>query len=135
MKKSIAFILGLSAFPALALAQTVTPQFAYTDRVIGQGQYYLGLAVTILMILMTVWFLISVFNFIREKDAAKMKDRKKQMINGLIGLFVAVAVWGIIRIASSIVGINDANNASPNLTCPPGYRPGTGVNAGICVRG
>jgi uncharacterized protein YacL len=105
MKKSIAFILGLSAFPALALAQTVTPQFAYTDRVIGQGQYYLGLAVTILMILMTVWFLISVFNFIREKDAAKMKDRKKQMINGLIVLLVSMMQTTLLQTLPVLLAI------------------------------
>lgn len=131
MKKALFVFLGVLASAAPVLAQ----DFTYPNRVINQGASYLTTAVTILMVLMTLWFLIAVFNFIREKEPAKMKDRKKQMINGLIGLFVAVAVWGIIRIAGSIVGINDANNAPVNITCPPGYRPGSGSTAGTCVRG
>ncbi len=118
MKKTLFVFLSALALPLVAAAQQFNP--TYVDRVVGVGQRWLGTAVTILMILMTIWFLWSVFKFIGEKDATKMKDRKKQMINGLIGLFVAVAVWGIIRIATNIFGINpDAQNFG--ITCPPGY--------------
>jgi len=70
---------------------------------------------------MTLWFLWAVFKFIGEKDPTKMKDRKKQVMNGLIGLFIAVAVWGIIRLAQNVFGLDGLNNA-PNPTCAPGYR-------------
>lgn len=117
MKKALFTFFSVLAVPVLTLAQ----DFRYTDKVINKGHTYLISAVTILMVLMTVWFLISVFNFIREKDPGKMKERRTQMINGLIGLFVAVAVWGIIRIAQNIVGVDTGNNGSVNITCPPGY--------------
>ncbi len=128
-----AFFSFLAGSAAVALAQG-TPDFTYTNRVINQGSAYLTTAITILMVLMTVWFLITVFNFIREKDPVKIKDRRKQMINGLIGLFVAVAVWGIIAIARNVTGTN--NSQTPNITCPPGYTPGlpNTAQAGTCVR-
>jgi hypothetical protein len=116
MKKATFIIGALSlAVPALAFAQN----FGYVDNVVGAGRYYLGVAVTVLMILMTLWFLWTVFKFIGEKDATKRKDRQKQMVAGLVGLFIAVGVWGIIRIATRVTGVDP--NASFGTTCPPGY--------------
>ena len=119
MKKIFTFgSLGLLLAPAVAMAQNV----GYVDFWVNNIQYYLTRAITIIMVVMTLWFLWSVFKFIGEKDPTKMKDRKKQMFNGLIGLFIAVAVWGIIRIAGRILGVDTVNtsNYQPGLTCPPG---------------
>ncbi len=132
MKYVLFALLGaFGGFVSVASAQN----FSYPNRVIQQGSSYLNTAITILMVLMTLWFLISVFNFIREKDPAKMKDRKKQVINGVIGLFVAVAVWGIIGIIRNVTGTN--TNTTPQITCPPGYRPGLPgtASAGTCIPG
>jgi cytochrome c biogenesis protein CcdA len=122
MKKYLPFSIGLSALvvPAVALAQ----KFGYVDNWVDQIQYYLRVAITIVMIAMTLWFLVSVFQFIAAKDATKQAEKKKQMINGLIGLFIAVAVWGIINIAGRILGVDTSgsgNDAPIGITCPPGY--------------
>ena len=122
MKKVLLTFIGSFMVPALALAQ----DFTYTNNVVRQAGSYLVTAVTFLMVLLTVWFLITVFNFIRAKEAEDVKKAKKQMINGLIGLFIAVAVWGIIRIAQNVTG-TDYRSGSPNITCPPGYTPVAGV--------
>ncbi len=129
MKKFIFSIPGVLALlvPAVASAQ----QFNYVNNFISQGRSWLITAVTVIMVLMTIWFLIAVFNFIREKDPTKMKDRRRQMINGLIGLFVAVGVWGIIRIAQTFFDINP-NQQAPSVTCPPGYTYNTVL--GSCAR-
>lgn len=119
MKKALFAFVSTLALPVIALAQNFNPR--YIDDVVRVGKGWLGTAVTVLMILMTLWFLWSVFKFIGEKDAAKMKDRKKQMINGLIGLFIAVAVWGIIKLASNIFGFTSTTNTAPAIACPPGY--------------
>jgi hypothetical protein len=116
MKKTIIIFAALAVLPAVALAQ----DFRYVDQVVGRGQYYLGVAVTVLMILMTLWFLWTVFKFIGTKDSKERVERRKQMIAGLIGLFIAVGVWGIIRIATKVSGVN--TDESFNITCPPGYR-------------
>jgi cytochrome c biogenesis protein CcdA len=124
MKKYVPFSFGLASLlvPVMTFAQT--PQFGYVNRWVDQIQYYLRVAITIVMIAMTLWFLVSVFQFIAAKDATKQAEKKKQMINGLIGLFVAVAVWGIIRIAGRILGVDTqgtGGDAPIGITCPPGY--------------
>ncbi len=129
MKKFTFLSLGISAVlaPALALAQ----QFGYVNNFITQGRSWLITAVTVMMVLMTLWFLWAVFKFIGAKEPADIATRRKQMINGMIGLFVAVGVWGIIKIAQNFFGIQ-GNDPAPYVTCPPGYFYNTTV--GSCVR-
>ncbi|MCC6198678.1 hypothetical protein IT401_00460 [Candidatus Nomurabacteria bacterium] len=118
MKKFIVALMSSFALPALALAQ----DFGYVDTAVSKFQQYLLWAVSILMIAMTVWFLWSVFRFIAAKDPKVAEERKHQVINGLIGLFLAVAVWGIIRIAQRVTGTQ--NSGTQSIVCPPGYKPG-----------
>jgi hypothetical protein len=126
MKKATFIILGSFAalvLPTLATAQIIrdTPvvRTGYIDSVVGAGRYYLGVAVTVLMVLMTLWFLWSVFKYIGEKDPKARLERRGQVVAGLIGLFIAVGVWGIIKIATRTAGVDP--NASFGITCPPGY--------------
>ncbi len=117
MKKAIFNVSALSALlvPAVAMAQN----FNYINTFVGQGLVYLRLAITVITILMTVFFLYNVLRFILAKEAADQGIYKRAMLNGLIGLFIATAVWGIIRLAGSITGV-DTNTGSPVVTCPPG---------------
>ena len=129
MKKTIFNVSALIAvlMPAtLAFAQT--PNFGYVDSVVSQGTTWLQDAVTILMIVMTLFFLWSVLRFIMNKDAAKTAELRGLMINGLIGLFVAVGVWGIIHLAGSVTGVNTTNpDQQSAITCPPGFAQVNGV--------
>lgn len=125
MKKAIFAFLGTFGIAGVALAQN----FTYTNRVINQAHSYLISAVTILMVLMTVFFLWAVFRFISNKEATKAADKKKLMWNALLGLFIAVAVWGIIAIAQRITGTDSIG--TPNIVCPPGYH----ASGGVCVPG
>ena len=131
MKKTIFNVSGLTALllPAIAFAQQAN--FNYVNSWLNQGLYWLRLSITVIMILMTIFFLVNVLRFIMNKDPSKAADLRKIMINGLIGLFVSVAVWGIINLAGSITGINTttSGNQSPGVTCPPGlsYNSGTGT--------
>lgn len=117
------FVLGLSA-PLVAFAQNA----GYVNYWLDTGTDWLGRAITIIMVLLTIWFLISVFRYIAEKQPDKLKEKRQVMLNSLIGLFVAVSVWGIIRIAQRVVGTQNNNNA-PQIVCPPGSR---NIN-GSCV--
>ncbi len=129
MKKAIFNVSALSALfvPAVALAQN-TPNFTYVDNIVRKGTDYLQLSITIITILITVYFLWNVLRFVMAKDPADQTAYKKAMINGLIGLFVATAVWGIIRLAGNLTGV-DTTRTSPDLTCPPGlvYDPQIGT--------
>lgn len=120
MKKSVLFTIALTALmviPAVALAQN----FTYVNNWLNQLLYWLRLAITVVMIAMTLWFLVTVFQFIRAKDPKDQEERKKQMWNGMLGLFISVAVWGIIRIAGNVLDIDVSNTQrTPGVTCPPG---------------
>ncbi len=102
--------------PLLALAQDTT----YVDTWIRKATGWLSQAITVIMVLMTIWFLIGVFRYVAEKDPGKLADKRKTMLAGLIGLFVAVSVWGIINIAGSVFGTRNAQQSQ--ITCPPGTR-------------
>lgn len=122
MKKSaLASFATMLLVPALALAQQFNPQYA--EDVIRTGRSWLSLSLTVIMAIMTLYFLINVFRYISEKDAAKLKDRRTVMINGLIGLFVAVSVWGIVRIFGNLTGTTGYGSTDVNQTCPPGTIP------------
>jgi hypothetical protein len=55
-----------------------------------------------------LFFLWGVMKFIMASDSAKKEEGKKFIINGLIGLFVMTALWGIISIAGGILGTNNS---------------------------
>ena len=114
-------LIGAATFfmPLVALAQI--PNTSYIDFWIGRGKEWLNMAIVIIMVLMTFFFLLKVFQFISAKDATKQAEKKKEMFNALIGLFVAVSVWGIIGLVGRITGIGQGNAINSQPTCPPGY--------------
>jgi hypothetical protein len=130
MKKAIFNGSALTALlvPALALAQG-TPNFNYVNSWLNEALYWLRLSITIITILMTVFFLYNVLLFIINKDPGKTADLRKAMINGLIGLFISVAVWGIIRLAGSITGVDTTSSSQETtITCPPGLTYNTATS-------
>ena len=139
MKKSVFASFGTALLvPALALAQftpvttTGTPNTAYVDTWLTKAIGWLSQSITIIMVLMTVWFLINVFRYVQEKDPGELKDKRKTMVSGLVGLFIAVSVWGIIQIAGSVFGTRNAT--TPGLTCPPGTQVDSTGNCRIPTR-
>lgn len=119
----ISSVLSLGAallVPAMAFAQNFQP--TYINQVIKSGAGWLNTALTVIMVLMTLFFLISVFRYIAEKNPDELAKKRKVMLNGLIGLFIAVSVWGIVRIAGNIFGTS-YNSGPVDTVCPPGMRP------------
>ena len=53
-----------------------------------------------------VVFLWGVFKFIRSSEQKDKQESKQFIFMGLIGLFVMVSVWGIIKILNTTLGIN-----------------------------
>ena len=128
MKKST--LLLSSAFTALVLPAIASAQnFFYISNWIGNIKVWLSQAVTIAMILITLFFIVSVIRYIRAKDAADVEEKRHLMIQSLIGLFVAVSVWGIIGLAGAILGTDNYYGNNPTSIC----RPGTTNVAGKCI--
>lgn len=72
-----------------------------------------------------VVFLWGVFRVISADDLKKKQEGQKVIWYGILGLFVMVSVWGIIRIFSNILGID--SSVVPRLqTTPPASTSTTG---------
>lgn len=52
-----------------------------------------------------LFFLWGIFKFMRASDAKSKQESQKLIWWGLIGLFVMVSVWGIIKILGTTLGI------------------------------
>jgi hypothetical protein len=95
------------------------PQTGQLDTLVGKVLGYAQQAITFLMLLATIWFIIIVIQLIMAKDGTVRKEKKAQLKWAVIGLAIMVTVWGIIRFAASTLGIS-TNSAGINVPCPPG---------------
>lgn len=120
MKKIFA-ALALFFAPVLASAQWFqnNPNASYIESLFGGARSILGLVVPILVTLATIYFIWAVFQFIKGKDEATRKEARGKMIAGIIGLFVIVSVWGIIRLLGFTLGIQQGG-VQGSVPCPPG---------------
>ncbi len=122
MKKFFVSLLALAlvVLPVAAFAQSAQPDFTYADRWVIQIIRYSQQAVTFLMVLATLYFIWTVIGYIRVKDAKESEEKKKAMLRGIIGLFVIVGIWGIVRIISSTLGVSGGSLNTNDTPCPPG---------------
>lgn len=126
--------LVLAFSPAVASAQIIggaTPNFSYANSWIVQVMAWSQQAVTFLMVIATLYFIWSVIRFIMDKgdDAKATSAKKKAMINGIIGLFVIVGIWGIIKIISSTLGVSGGSIDPSQVPCPPGMTYNAAIHA------
>lgn len=132
MKKILIGVLALAtlALPSFALAQFgPQPNTGYIDTWIIRIMDWTQRAVTFLMVIATLYFIWTVIQYIRVKEAKDAEERKKAMIRGIIGLAVMVGIWGIINIVSNVFGVGQGGSAP--VPCPPGQ---TYINSQIGCR-
>ncbi|MCX6754198.1 MAG: hypothetical protein NTV03_04050 [Candidatus Nomurabacteria bacterium] len=107
MKKIIT--LGLvSGSPLLALAAGTE-----IGNIIDKLILYLGYVVPALITIAVIYFIWGVITFMTSSDEEAKKMGRTKIINGLIGLFVIVAFWGIIGVVKNSFGIQ--NNPTDNI--------------------
>lgn len=107
MKKFIGFGLVLS-FPLLALGAGTT-----IKNILDTLVDYLGYIVPALITIAVIYFIWGVITFMTSSDEEAKKMGRSKIINGLIGLFVIVAFWGIIGVVKNSFGIQ--NNPTDNI--------------------
>jgi len=121
MKKIIAFGLVLGSMPFFASAEDQIGNILAT--LIG----YLNYIVPALITIAVVYFIWGVISFITSADEEQKKLGRSKIINGLIGLFVIVAFWGIIAVVKNTFGIG--NITGQNITpCGPTVENGMGAD-------
>ena len=92
MKQIISLSFVFSAMPFIAFAATnITGVLVVISGI-------LGLIMPILIAFAAVWFVWGVITYIMSKDEEQKKAGRSKIINGLIGLFVIIAFWGILGI-------------------------------------
>jgi hypothetical protein len=109
---------GLSFFlPAIAFAQSTSQT---VDSVQGLAKFVIdfinNIAVPVVFALAFIVFIIGVFRFFiaGASDEAKREKGKDLMIYGIIGFFVMVSVWGLVRILTGTVRLDNSTPTQGN---------------------
>lgn len=103
IKKSLP--LFIAVFSILAFV----PLFAFAQNISSVLATILNIINTIILMLMVVATLFFIWGVVTYILKADKEEGKKKIINGLIGLFIIVAFWGIIRIVRNTFGLTGPN--------------------------
>lgn len=103
MKKTLKRVLGSGilawVFPLLATAATI-------EGALAQVKTILNLVIGILFVLVTLYFIWGVIQYVSSAgDEEKLKNGKQHMLWGIIGMVVMAAAWGIVSIVMTTFGV------------------------------
>ncbi len=100
LKEVILGSVATLAFPMLAMAA------AELSALITKVQGWLTLIITFLFVLVTLYFIWGVIEYVKASgDEAALKKGKTHMIYGIIGMAVMAAVWGIVSVLVTSFGV------------------------------
>lgn len=108
MKKIIA--LGLTLITPSFVLAAYAPNTI--DGIIIQLLGFLGYVVPALITIAVIYFIWGVITFMSSSDEESKKMARTKIINGLIGLFVIVAFWGIIAIVKQTFRVGNSTGDS-----------------------
>jgi Na+/proline symporter len=113
MKKIIATI---AAFvPAIAGAQVINDVNSLSYKLTNLGNLFLQL----LMAFAVIWIVFNVIRFIMADDENR-KTYRTSIIWGIVGLAVALSIWGLVRILTNSfrTDTNTPTNQFPQVNYP-----------------
>lgn len=110
MKKIISLGLVFGAAPFMAFAAATGDIGAILATFIK----WIGWLVPALITLAIAYFIWGVIQFISASDEEAKKMGRTKIINGLIGLFVIMAFWGIIAVVKNTFGITASSGMDNN---------------------
>lgn len=113
MKKIISFGIGLGVVaPFVAFA-------ADAFSIITKVTQILSVIIPLLITFAVVYFIWGVIQYTISGDEEKKKKARGMIIQGLIGLFVIIAFWGIIRLITNTFGVGPEQLNSNAIPCIP----------------
>lgn len=116
IKKTLPYI-AILTLPFLAFAQAVPGR---AGTIVDNVRNLLNAIIPILLIIGTIVFLWGVIMFLTAgADEEKRASARSLMIYGLVGLFVMVAVWGIVNVLVGFTG-----TGGTGIPTSPGGLPG-----------
>jgi bacteriorhodopsin len=96
MKKLIASL--AVALPAVALAQPITDVNTLTYKLTNIGNTF----IQILIAFAVIWIVYNVVQYIvKSQDPAARSEIGKSIMFSIIGLFVILSIWGLVRILTN----------------------------------
>lgn len=122
MKKIISLGLVLVSVPSFVLAATS----ANAWTILGAIGNILGIIIPILITLAVVYFIWGVIQYTVSNDEEAKKGARGKIIQGLIGLFVIVAFWGILSLIQNTFGVGPEQLRSQDIPCIP--NPAAGID-------
>ncbi len=111
-KKVVSFSAVLSAVPFLAFA--VDAQ----DIIIRLGTL-LNNIIPVLITLAVVYFIWGVIQYTISTDEEAKKGARGKIIQGLIGLFLIIAFWGIVNLVQNTFGVGATKLDVNDIPCIP----------------
>lgn len=115
MKKTVLISAVLVVFPVVALAAAAD---AFT--ILTTINRLVNIIVPILIAVAVVFFIIGVLQYIMGSAEEAKKSGRAKMVNGLIGLFVIIAFWGIIALITTTFGVGPTQITEEQIPCVPG---------------
>lgn len=117
MKKWIAAALAFA--PSAAFAQQIVDANSLTAKLTNIG----NTIITILISLAVIWIIWNVIRYliIGGDDPEKRKTAGGAIIYGIVGLFVILSIWGLVKILTNTfrTDTNVPRNEFPQVVPPP----------------
>ncbi|MCE9517883.1 pilin [Candidatus Nomurabacteria bacterium] len=106
-----------------AVLGVVAPLFAHAASaftILTTINQILATLIPILITLAVVYFIWGVIQYLVSGDEEKKKSATEMIIRGLVGLFIIIAFWGIIRLITNTFGVGPEQINSGVVPCIPG---------------
>jgi len=118
MKKIILWGVGLGVVaPSIVFAASAFSILAVLANI-------LQFIIPILITLAVVYFIWGVVQYILGGDGEKKKEARAKIIGGLVGLFIIVAFWGIIRLVTNTFDVGPEQLNPDAIPCIPNFQAG-----------
>lgn len=93
-----------AAMPLLAFAQ------ADAFSVLNVIKNFINQATPVLVSAAVLYFIYGVVTFVIAGDADKKAEARQKVIQGIIGIFVIVSLWGIVFFIGNTLGVGPTGN-------------------------
>jgi uncharacterized membrane protein len=113
MKKIIGFSAVIGSIPLFAFAADAFSIITVINKI-------LATLIPVFITFAVAWFIWGVISYTITADEEKKKKARAAIIQGLVGLFVIVAFWGIIRLITNTFGVGPEQLNSTSIPCIPG---------------
>lgn len=118
---------------SLFIITVVSPFVAFAadlGSLIFTANKLLNQIIPVLITLATVYFIWGVIQYTMSTDEEAKTGARTKIIQGLIGLFVIIAFWGIVRVIANTTGVGPEQfNSDTMIPCVP-YKDSMGVETG-----